>query len=68
MRVGYRRCSSVEQKFDRQDLGEVDKLFEEKVSGASADRTALNEMLSFVIDLAYIDSGKFCNNFFLFKL
>ena len=48
MRVGYRRCSSVEQKFDRQDLGEVDKLFEEKVSGASADRTALNEMLSFV--------------------
>ena len=31
MRVGYRRVSSVEQKFDRQELGELDKVFEEKI-------------------------------------
>ena len=36
MKVGYRRVSTVEQKFDRQELGELDKLFEEKVSGSNA--------------------------------
>ena len=34
MIVGYKRVSSVEQKFDRQDLGDIEKVFEEKVSGA----------------------------------
>jgi len=48
MRVGYRRVSSVEQKFDRQELGELDKLFEEKVSGSSSEQLALNEMIDFV--------------------
>ena len=50
MRVGYRRVSTTEQNFDRQELGEVDKIFEEKISGKNADRAALNEMLSFVRD------------------
>ena len=50
MRVGYRRTSSISQKFDRQDLGSIDKMFEEKVSGASADRKALDEMISFIRD------------------
>ena len=50
MKVGYRRVSTTEQNFDRQELGEVDKIFEEKISGKNADRAALNEMLSFVRD------------------
>jgi len=48
MKVGYRRVSTVEQKFDRQELGELDKLFEEKVTGSNAEREALNEMIDFV--------------------
>ena len=48
MKVGYRRVSTVEQKFDRQELGELDKLFEEKVSGSNAERETLNEMIDFV--------------------
>ena len=48
MKVGYRRVSKVEQKFDRQQLGELDKLFEEKVSGSNTEREALNEMIDFV--------------------
>jgi DNA invertase Pin-like site-specific DNA recombinase len=47
--VGYRRVSTVDQNFDRQDLGAVDKLFEEKLSGKNAkDRPALNAMLDWV--------------------
>jgi len=47
--VGYRRVSTLEQNFDRQDLGPVDKLFEEKLSGKNAkDRPALNSMLDWV--------------------
>ena len=49
--VGYRRVSTTDQALDRQDLGEVEKVFEEKVSGASAsDRPALQEMLGWVRD------------------
>ena len=48
MKVGYRRISTVEQKFDRQEHGELDKLFEEKVSVSSSERLALNEMIDFV--------------------
>ena len=44
MRVGYRRVSTVEQNFDRQELGDVERIFEEKVSGKDADRAALQEM------------------------
>ena len=48
MRVGYRRVSTLEQSLDRQDLGECEHLFEEKESAGSANRRALQEMLSFV--------------------
>ena len=48
MKVGYRRVSSVEQKFDRQELGELDKVFEEKISGSTSERLALSEMIDFV--------------------
>jgi len=48
MRVGYRRVSTTEQNFDRQDLGAVEKMFEEKVSGKNTDRQALQEMIDFV--------------------
>ncbi|WP_341223958.1 recombinase family protein [Loktanella salsilacus] len=48
MRIGYRRVSTVDQNLDRQDLGSVDKLFEEKLSGATAkDRPALQQLLEF---------------------
>ena len=33
MRVGYRRVSSIDQSLDRQDLGECERVFEEKLSG-----------------------------------
>ena len=47
--VGYRRVSTIEQTLDRQELGAIDKMFEEKVSGATAsDRPALQEMLGWV--------------------
>ena len=48
MRVGYRRVSTVEQNLDRQDLGVVEQVFEDKASGKNADREQLQKMLSFV--------------------
>ena len=48
MRVGYRRVSTVEQNFDRQELGDIDRVFEEKVSGKDVDRAALIEMIEYV--------------------
>lgn len=46
--VGYVRVSSAEQNTARQDLGDVDRVFEEKVSGATRDRDALTQMLRYV--------------------
>lgn len=46
MLIGYRRVSSKDQNFDRQNL-ECDKIFEEKVSGASRNRPALSELIEF---------------------
>jgi DNA invertase Pin-like site-specific DNA recombinase len=48
MRVGYRRVSSADQNLDRQELTNVEKVFEEKVSGKDTNRAALNEMIEFV--------------------
>lgn len=46
--IGYKRVSSEGQNLDRQDLGEVDKVFEEKLSGKSAsDRPALQAMIEY---------------------
>lgn len=48
MKIGYKRVSTLDQNLARQDLGEVDKLFEEKISAkSSADRPALNAMIEF---------------------
>lgn len=44
--VGYVRLSSDDQRTHRQDLGDVDRLFEDKVSG----RDRLAEMLKYVRD------------------
>ena len=48
MRVGYRRVSSTDQNLDRQELGDVEKVFEEKISGKDKNRSALNELIQFV--------------------
>jgi len=50
MRVGYRRVSSLDQKLDRQldGVGGIERVFEEKISGARSDRPALREMIAFV--------------------
>lgn len=45
--VGYRRVSTTDQRLDRQDLGTVDKTFEEKVSGKDRDRPALAAALAY---------------------
>ena len=48
MRVGYTRVSTVEQNTDRQDLQDVERLFEDKATGGNTDRPALQKMLAFV--------------------
>ena len=48
MKVGYRRVSTVEQRFDRQELGCVERVFEEKISGGNTECAALQEMIAFV--------------------
>ena len=63
--IGYKRVSSEGQNLDRQDLGEVDKVFEEKLSGKSAkDRPALQAMIEYaregdaVVVLFHRQAGK----------
>jgi DNA invertase Pin-like site-specific DNA recombinase len=50
MRVGYRRVSSLDQNLDRQldGVDGIERVFEEKTSGARRDRPALREMIAFV--------------------
>lgn len=48
MRVGYRRVSSEGQNLDRQEFDNVERVFEEKVSGSTRSRPALAEMIAFV--------------------
>ena len=48
MKVGYRRVSSVDQSLARQDLGDCERIFEEKLSGGTTDRPALMDMIAFV--------------------
>ena len=46
--IGYKRVSSVSQSTERQELGEVDKLFEEKLSGKDTKgRPALLAMIDY---------------------
>lgn len=46
--VGYRRVSTTDQRLDRQDLGAVDKLFEDQASGKDRDRPGLAACLAYV--------------------
>src|SRR3954451_5528828 len=46
--VGYRRTSTTDQRLDRQDLGPVDKCFDDQVSGKGTDRPALRDCLAYV--------------------
>ena len=50
MRVAYRRVSTEDQNLDRQlaDQPDIDRVFEERLSGASRNRAALEEMITFV--------------------
>lgn len=47
-KVGYKRVSTIDQNTDRQELLGCEKIFEEKVSGASKERKALNDMIDWV--------------------
>ena len=47
-KIGYTRVSTTDQTTERQDLGEISRLFEDKASGANSDRPALNDMLAFI--------------------
>ncbi|WP_306152716.1 recombinase family protein [Roseovarius sp. MMSF_3281] len=49
-KIGYRRVSSLDQNLDRQELGNVDKIFEEKLSGAFRERPQLREMIRYARD------------------
>ena len=46
--IGYRRVSSSDQRLDRQELGAVDRLFEEHVSGKDRDRPELEACLAYL--------------------
>ena len=52
MRVGYVRCSTIEQNEARQlkmmEEQKAEKLFVDKASGKNTDRKALKEMMAFV--------------------
>ena len=49
MKIGYKRCSTQNQKLDRQTdiLNEygVERIFEEKITGTKRERQELNKML-----------------------
>ena len=49
-RVGYQRVSSAGQNTERQDLGEVDKLFTDRQSGKDTKRLELQAMLEYLRD------------------
>jgi DNA invertase Pin-like site-specific DNA recombinase len=46
--VGYRRVSTTDQRLDRQDLGAVDKVFEDQASGKDCARPGLRDCLAYV--------------------
>ena len=48
MRVAYTRVSTVDQNTDRQSITDVERTFEDKASGGTTDRPALQDCLAFV--------------------
>jgi DNA invertase Pin-like site-specific DNA recombinase len=58
-KVGYIRVSTTEQNTDRQLVGlELDKIFEDKLSGKNNDRPELQELIGYVRDgdIVYVHS------------
>lgn len=53
MRVGYVRCSTIEQNEARQlkmmEEQQAEKLFIDKASGKNTDRAAFKEMITYLI-------------------
>ena len=47
-KIGYTRVSTTDQNTDRQELGDISRLFEDKASGGNAERPALQEMLAYI--------------------
>lgn len=47
-RIGYRRVSTTDQNFDRQELGQLDRLFEDKASGKNTTRPGLTALLGYL--------------------
>jgi DNA invertase Pin-like site-specific DNA recombinase len=47
-RVGYRRVSTTEQRLDRQDLSDCEKVFEEQASAGTRQRQALTDLIDWV--------------------
>ncbi|MEM7005149.1 MAG: recombinase family protein [Pseudomonadota bacterium] len=52
MRVAYRRVSTTDQNLDRQlvDQPDIEKVFEDKITGATRNRPGLTEMIAFCRD------------------
>lgn len=46
-KIGYRRVSSADQNLDRQQIGHVDKLFEEKISAKDRERPQLKALIDY---------------------
>ena len=47
MKIGYQRVSTEDQNLDRQELEGCDKIFADKISGATRERPALGELIQF---------------------
>ena len=49
-RLGYKRVSTEDQHLDNQELGKLDRLFEEKISGKSTARPELMKLIEYARD------------------
>ena len=47
-KIGYTRVPTSDQNKDRQEFGDISRLFEDKASGGNAERPALQEMLAYI--------------------
>ena len=47
MKLGYICISLIDQNFPRQDLSQVDKIFQDTKSGSTADRVELQKLIEF---------------------
>lgn len=47
VRLGYRRVSTADQNLDNQQLKNIDKMFEDKLSGRDTDRPGLKKLIEY---------------------